>query len=283
MSRTFTSPLDVLKIISQVGTPETKGGGVISTTKELFRTQGLRGFWKGNVMACIRLFPYNAIQFAVFHELRSKKENPTFMNALYNNAIVGSISGLTATIITYPLDVIKTRLVVDQAYRPIAYYRGIIDVVKYIYRDEGILAFYKGLLPSAFGISMYSGGLFMAYELILVSLGKPLWEITPKEHFVSGCIAAMFAQTFSFPFDTIRKKMHAQSTSTPAYMKPDIEFSGMMDAFRKTVKRNGFVGLWSGNAANLLKVVPFAGTTFAVYASCKNYFQTIEEPIIVRD
>lgn len=267
-----------------MGTPESKLGTIVSASKKLYRSQGLLSFWKGNIIACIRLFPYNAIQFAVFNELRSKKENPTFMNALYNNAVVGSISGLSATMITYPLDVVKTRMVVNHVNKSNAYYKGYIDITKKIIRDEGVLAFYKGLLPSAIGISMYSGGLFMAYELVIVSLGKPIWEITPKEHFISGCIAAIFAQTFSFPFDTIRKKMHAQSKTVHAYMRPDIEFSGMIDAFRQTIKKNGFVGLWSGNFANLLKVLPFAGTTFMVYASCKKHFMTNEnEPIIIKD
>jgi hypothetical protein len=37
-------------------------------------------------------------------------------------------------------------------------------------------------------------------------------------------------------------------------MKPDVEFHGMVDAFKQTVRKNGFMGLWRGTTANLLKV-----------------------------
>jgi solute carrier family 25 protein 43 len=64
-------------------------------------------------------------------------------------------------------------------------------------------------------------------------------------------------QTFSFPFDTIRKKIQAQSFTVTDEMKPDIEFNGMLDAFRQTIRRNGILGLWRGTTANLVKVRPF--------------------------
>jgi hypothetical protein len=55
-------------------------------------------------------------------------------------------------------------------------------------------------------------------------------------------------------------------------MRPDIEFEGMIDAFRQTIKKNGFIGLWRGTTANLVKVVPYAGTMFAVYETSKRFW-----------
>lgn len=55
-------------------------------------------------------------------------------------------------------------------------------------------------------------------------------------------------------------------------MRPDVEFEGMIDAFRQTIKRNGFIGLWRGTTANLVKVVPYAGTMFAFYESSKRFW-----------
>lgn len=70
-SRTVTSPLDVVKILSQVGARETQNG-FLRTFSQLYRNEGLRAFWKGNGMAALRLFPYNAVQFAAFHELKAR-------------------------------------------------------------------------------------------------------------------------------------------------------------------------------------------------------------------
>lgn len=51
----------------------------------------------------------------------------------------------------HPLDLIKTRLqlqktgVMDK--NDLKYYNGVVDCFKKMYRHEGILAFYKGILP----------------------------------------------------------------------------------------------------------------------------------------
>ena len=49
-SRTFTSPLDVVKIIAQVGSKQHTG--FIGTFKNIYRQEGMKGFWKGNGVAC---------------------------------------------------------------------------------------------------------------------------------------------------------------------------------------------------------------------------------------
>ena len=43
-SRTFTSPLDVVKIICQVGSKQHTG--FIGTFKNVYSQEGLKGFWK---------------------------------------------------------------------------------------------------------------------------------------------------------------------------------------------------------------------------------------------
>ena len=67
-SRTFTSPLDVVKIIAQVGSKQHTG--FIGTFKNIYAQEGMKGFWKGNGVACLRLFPYSAINFAAFNEMK---------------------------------------------------------------------------------------------------------------------------------------------------------------------------------------------------------------------
>ena len=68
LSRTVTSPLEVVKVLSQVGTPETRFG-FLRTFNRIYRSEGLKAFWKGNGISCLRLVPYSAIQMAAFHNL----------------------------------------------------------------------------------------------------------------------------------------------------------------------------------------------------------------------
>jgi len=271
-SRTITSPLDVVKILAQVGTKDTQQG-FLKTFSNVYNNEGLKAFWKGNGIACVRLFPYNAVQFASFNHLKVVFADPNTGRIAPMNALVaGSLGGISATIVTYPTDMMKTRLTVAHADPTKAKYHGMVDCFRVILREEGPLAFYKGMSTSVIGVIPFAGGTFMAYEVLDGLWGKPKDKMTPMENFINGCLAASFAQTFSFPFDTIRKKLQAQSKTVTANMKPDVEFNGMSDAFVQTVKRYGPLGLWKGTTANLAKVAPYAGNMFASFEACKRFF-----------
>jgi len=271
-SRTITSPLDVVKILAQVGTKETKGG-FFQSFANIYKNEGIKAFWKGNFIACIRLFPYNAVQFASFNQMKVWWTDPVSGKLSATSAgIAGSVGGITATIVTYPTDMIKTRLTASHADKSKAKYHGIIDAFVTVAKEEGFLAFYKGLSTSVIGVVPFAGGTFMAYEILDKAWGKPKDKMTAVENFINGCLAASFAQTFSFPFDTIRKKLQAQSKTVHESMRPDVEFNGMSDAFIQTVKKNGVLGLWRGTSANLAKVAPYAGIMFASFEACKRVF-----------
>jgi len=270
-SRTITSPLDVVKILAQVGTKETQKG-FLQSFGNIYRKEGIRAFWKGNGIACVRLFPYSAIQFGAFTKLKVLFSDEKGKLSPLNALVSGSLSGIGATVTTYPTDMVKTRLTVAHADKSKSKYNGMIDAFRVIFREEGILAFYKGMSTSIIGVIPFAGCTFMSYEILDAAWGKPKDKMTVKENFINGLLAAAFAQTFSFPFDTIRKKLQAASKTVSADMKPDVEFNGMVDAFVQTVKKYGILGLWKGTTANLAKVAPYAGIMFAAFEACKRGF-----------
>lgn len=263
-SRSITSPLDVVKILAQVGTKSTSQGFLRSFIN-LYKEQGLKAFWRGNGIACLRLFPFNAIEFACFNKLKPYFSDPHGHLSPARTLAAGSVAGVIATILTYPTDMIKTRLTIQHSGGE-AKYKGVLDCFRVVMKEEGFLAFFKGMSTSIIGVIPFAGGTFMAYEFLEKMWGKPKEKLTPWENFVNGCLAAAFAQTFSFPFDTIRKKLQAQGKSKGAP-----QFTGMIDCFAKTIKKDGVLGLWRGTAANLAKVAPYAGITFAVYESCRRF------------
>jgi len=271
-SRTITSPLDVVKILAQVGTKDTQQG-FLKSFGNIYKNEGLKGFWKGNGIACVRLFPYNAVQFATFTKLKVILADPnTGRISPLNSLFAGSAGGIAATIATYPTDMVKTRLTVAHSDPSKSKYKGMVDAFRVIYKEEGPAAFYKGMSTSIIGVIPFAGGTFMSYEILDKAWNKPKDKMTAMENFINGCLAASFAQTFSFPFDTIRKKLQAQSKTVSEDMRPDVEFNGMADAFVQTVKKHGVLGLWKGTTANLAKVAPYAGIMFAAFEFCKRVF-----------
>lgn len=63
--------------------------------------------------------------------------------------LAGGLAGVTAALVTYPLEVAETRLVVQNCRQPI--YIGAIHTLSKIYRTEGLLALYRGFSLTVLG------------------------------------------------------------------------------------------------------------------------------------
>ncbi|RMX46570.1 hypothetical protein pdam_00021583 [Pocillopora damicornis] len=187
--------------------------------------------------------------------------------------VAGSGGNLIAALLVYPADMLKTRLIVQNVNPSLSNYHGIIHGFRKIWKMEGFVALYKGLLPTFLGVIPFAGGSFLAYEILDSSIAMSPSDLTPMYMFVSGCLAAAVAKvTLSFPFDTIRKKMQAQSKTLPNNGGVDVQFKGMTGALVQTVKVNGITGLWRGLSANLLKIAPNAGIMFLSFEYSKRIF-----------
>ena len=141
MAKTVCSPLERLRIIAQTGVLE---GGNRQTAKHIFKTEGLRGFWRGNLTDCIRSFPAKSILFAsndywraTFHKSLNLKKNQRLPPSM--SFLSGSLSGVVAVTCTYPLTLIRTRLISQTHHQHTTFFALAARTA----RKEGFLAFYK--------------------------------------------------------------------------------------------------------------------------------------------
>lgn len=78
--------------------------------------------------------------------------------------ICGGISGAVAQTITYPLDVLRRRL---QSSGLLGFnYRGALDALTRMYREEGIRSFYRGMLPNYLKMVPAISVSFVVYETV---------------------------------------------------------------------------------------------------------------------
>ncbi|XP_015354036.2 solute carrier family 25 member 43 [Marmota marmota marmota] len=148
-------------------------------------------------------------------------------------------------------------------------YKGIFHAFSTIYQQEGFLALYRGVSLTVLGALPFSVGSLLVYMNLEKIWNRPRDQFSLLQNFTTVCLAAAVTQTLSFPFDTVKRKMQAQSPYLPYYGGVDVHFSGAVDCFRQIVKAQGVLGLWNGLTANLLKVVPYFGVMFSTFEFCK--------------
>ncbi|XP_030066045.1 solute carrier family 25 member 43 [Microcaecilia unicolor] len=266
LGRSLTAPLEVMKVLAQVGSRHSEGGLVHSFSR-LCQAEGRKAFWKGNGAACARLLPSSALQLCAYRRFLMFFMDDLGQVSQWQAIVAGSLAGMVAAVVTYPADVIETRLIVQNRLKPS--YRGILHAFCSIYYQEGFLALYRGVSLTILGAIPFSAGSFLIYINLDKIWQEPSVRFTPFQNFINGCLAAGVAQTLSFPFETVKRKMQIQSHIFPHCGGADVHFTGMVDCFQQIVKTKGVMGLWSGLTANLLKIVPYFGLMFSTFEFCK--------------
>ncbi|GAB2279321.1 S-adenosylmethionine carrier 1, chloroplastic/mitochondrial [Dionaea muscipula] len=119
--------------------------------------EGFKGLYAGYGSFLLRDLPFDAIQFCIYEQLRIGYKSAAKRD-LYDaeNAIVGAFAGVLTGAVTTPLDVIKTRLMVQGSAKQ---YKGIAHCVKAIISEEGTLALMKGIGPRVLWIGI-GGSIF---------------------------------------------------------------------------------------------------------------------------
>ncbi|XP_061189225.1 solute carrier family 25 member 43-like [Saccostrea echinata] len=260
LSRTITSPLDVLKIVCEV-----KGSkmGLLSVSKHIYAVDGGRGFFRGNFIACVKIFPYSAVQVWSYRKFRRYISDDLGRLSISGSVSAATLSVLTATTFTYPLDLIKTRLVIQQG----AAYKSIAHAAFTIIKTEGPRTLYNGLWPTLWGTILYAFCTFLTYE----ALDSLWWDrrLRPIELVLQGSAASSLVITVTFPFDLIRKRMQAKSSTLPYNGGVGIPFSNVRTCVINTVAASGVKGLWQGLLPAIIRTGPYHASMYIFYDMCK--------------
>jgi solute carrier family 25 S-adenosylmethionine transporter 26 len=149
---------------------------MITAITEMSRTEGIGGFYTGYGIQLARDIPYAAIQFMTFETLKKaygvnrplaagETKRPAVSEAkkVLTNLWMGAVAGLVASVVTTPMDVVKTR-VMTQDLTQGAVKIGVRQTVRSILKHEGPLAFTYGMLPRVM-LKVPASALFLvAYE-----------------------------------------------------------------------------------------------------------------------
>ncbi|TMW61319.1 hypothetical protein Poli38472_012510 [Pythium oligandrum] len=281
-SRTAVAPLERLKILFQVqdllktsSTTAPKYNGVWQSLRKIGAEEGVRGYFKGNGANCARVFPYTAIQFAVFERMKPLllTEGETKVSPA-KKLVGGAVAGVVSVFFTYPLDFVRARLTV-QGGLSTTQYTGIWDALKGIYRSEGIVGMYRGMTPTVIGVAPYVGLNFMVFETLRGTVpvdanGRP----DAMYLLVCGAVAGACGQTAAYPMDLLRRRFQLSSMRAG---ETGETYTSTWGGLRAIVRTEGVRGLYKGLAPNFIKVVPSIAIMFTTNELLKRMLETTEK------
>ncbi|CAN1173913.1 Mitochondrial substrate carrier family protein B [Linum perenne] len=276
LSKTCTAPLARLTILFQIqgmhsNVATLRKASIWHEASRIMREEGVRAFWKGNLVTIAHRLPYSSVNFYAYEHykellhkipgLESRKQS--IGGDVFVHFLGGGMAGVTAATATYPLDLVRTRLA---AQTNVIYYRGIGHALKTICKEEGVLGLYKGLGATLLGVGPNIALSFSVYESL-----RSLWQShrpddpTVGVSLACGSLSGIASSTATFPLDLVRRRKQLEGAGGRAR----VYSTSLFGTFKQILKTEGFRGLYRGIMPEYYKVVPGVGICFMTYETLK--------------
>ncbi|CAG0882194.1 unnamed protein product [Darwinula stevensoni] len=220
-----------------------------------------------------------------------------YLDTFWFKYILSATAASLAEIVTFPLDLVKTRLQIQGEGGKPHPHRGFLTTSLGVIRDEGPLKLWRGLTPAIYRHVLYSGIRLSVYERLRErGLGRnpdgsfPLWKSV-----IAGMTAGACGQFIASPADLVKVQMQTEGRrrllglpprissgfistvmSTPMdVMKTRIMnqptddfgrglwYQSTIDCLSKTVKQEGFFALYKGFFPTWARLAPWTCTFWA--------------------
>jgi solute carrier family 25 S-adenosylmethionine transporter 26 len=160
-------PTEVVKAKMQTSSC---GSSVSQTVRMVLQEEGgvltniFGGLYRGYGVTLLREIPFAMIQFPMYEKMKVIwGESQGYKATPLQAAVCGSVSGGIGAAATTPLDVIKTRLMLGKDQNGQSY-KGGLDVLAKIWKEDGAAKLFAGLQPRVMWISI-GGFVFLgSYE-----------------------------------------------------------------------------------------------------------------------
>ncbi|CAK4686763.1 hypothetical protein LEN26_014293 [Aphanomyces euteiches] len=266
LTRLIAAPLDLLKIRFQVQVGAKHYKNLAHAVACIYREEGMRTFWRGNIAATMLWVSYSGVQFGCYQALQNAiDKDDSKLNWVWYSAS-GAIAGVAATVATYPFDHCRTVMSSQGVPKVYPNMRRFFEMS--IQQDGIARGLYKGLGPTVYQIIPYMGLSFGIYSTLnhLSSSASPSrlqWLL----HTVgNGAIAGFTSKLLVYPMDTVKKRMQMQGVPRHAdYGQVIPVYKNSWHCARDILHHEGIHGLYKGTVPSLIKSMLAHSCTFTVY------------------
>ena len=228
----------------------------------MFKNEGIGSFYKGLDSALFRQATYATARLGLYRSLYNWRMEANGVVPTLEKTALSIFAGAVSALIGNPSDLALVRFQSDHTLPPELRrnYKHVFDAFGRIVKEEGLLALWRGSIPSIVrGVFVNVGQLVSFDEFkVIVTKVRGEWDDWARIYtcMLSGVVCAVVA----LPADNIKTKIQKMKANADG----TLPYSGMYDCFLKSVKREGVLGLWVGLPTFIGRVVPHSTAVLVV-------------------
>ncbi|KAF2861949.1 mitochondrial carrier [Piedraia hortae CBS 480.64] len=179
--------------------------------------------------------------------------------------VSSAVAGLLTSALTNPIWVLKTRILSTSRDTPGAY-ASMMQGARVIYSREGVRGFYRGLVPSLFGVA-HGAVQFVLYERFKEFMARHGEVLGNMEILTASAASKIFASAATYPYQVIRARLQAYDAER--------HYTTMGEVVRKVWRQRGLRGFYAGLVPSFVRVLPSTCVTFLVYENTRYYLHVL--------
>ncbi|RKO97680.1 hypothetical protein CXG81DRAFT_15843 [Caulochytrium protostelioides] len=272
-------PFDTVKVRLQTQSRTNPTySGALDCVKKTIQHEGFKGFYKGTLTPLLGVGACVSIQFAALEAakraLQARKPAGASLS-IPELFLAGSLSGVANSILSGPIEHVRTRLQVQTGSAASAapgtvFYTGPLDLARKVYRAHGIGAIYKGQGITIGREIVGYGTYFSTYEWLLQRHCQQAkvqrCDVESWRACLYGAISGYTLWLVIYPIDAVKSMLQ-----TDAFAPGERQYANAFDCVRQTVRNVGVSGLYRGFGTCMLRAGPVNGVTFVAYEAAMRF------------
>jgi solute carrier family 25 carnitine/acylcarnitine transporter 20/29 len=247
-------PLDTIKTHMQTSGQK----GILSTFQEIYKSEGISGFYRGIASPLLSLTILNTVNFTMYNTFKRilHVEHTVTPNEFdFRIPLAASAVAPISSMISTPFELLKLKMQLQKSLPIEQQYKNTFLATMGILRQEGIRGLYTGHAVNTSREVVFLAVYFSVYEhgKSFISTLLPKQLAVPIAGGVSGAIG-WFA---SFPLDLVKSHIQTKSSGD----------SRFLPTFSKILQKRGILGLFSGVVPSVLRAFLVSSSRFTAYES----------------
>jgi solute carrier family 25 (mitochondrial 2-oxodicarboxylate transporter), member 21 len=214
---------------------------------------------------------YRATKFAANDEWGKLYRNMFGMPKMTQglSILTGASAGATEAFVVVPFELVKIRLQDKaQAHK----YNGMLDAVRKIVAQEGVLTLYQGLESTVWRHVLWNAGYFGCIFQVRAMLPKPKDKASQVTNdLVSGAIGGTVGTILNTPMDVVKSRIQNSAKVEGAVRK----YNWAWPSLGVVLREEGFGALYKGFVPKVLRLGPGGGILLVVFTGVMDFFRKV--------